>query len=46
LATRVTRIISVKKTLSIPEWLNLKAKKAGVNFLKILREALENVLTK
>lgn len=31
---------AVKKTLSIPSWLNAKAEKAGVNFSQILQEAL------
>lgn len=31
---------SVKKTLSIPEWLNERAEKIGVNFSKTLQEAL------
>ncbi|MBP3297732.1 MAG: DNA/RNA nuclease SfsA [Lachnospiraceae bacterium] len=35
---------SVKKTLSIPEWLNTKAEEAGVNFSKVLQEALKEKL--
>ncbi len=31
---------AVKKTLSIPEWLNEAAIKAGVNFSQVLQEAL------
>lgn len=31
---------AVKKTLSIPEWLNEEAMKMGVNFSQILQEAL------
>lgn len=31
---------AVKKTLSIPEWLNEEAVKMGVNFSQILQEAL------
>ena len=31
---------AVKKTLSIPSWLNVKAMKAGVNFSQVLQEAL------
>ncbi|EEG48243.1 type II toxin-antitoxin system HicB family antitoxin [Blautia hydrogenotrophica] len=31
---------AVKKTLSIPEWLNDAAIKAGVNFSQVLQEAL------
>lgn len=30
----------VKKTLSIPTWLNLEAEHRGINFSKVLREAL------
>ena len=31
---------AVKKTLSIPSWLNSKALKAGLNFSQVLQEAL------
>lgn len=31
---------AVKKTLSIPEWLNEAAIKAGINFSQVLQEAL------
>ena len=31
---------SVKKTLTIPEWLNEAASEAGVNFSQVLQEAL------
>ena len=31
---------AVKKTLSIPEWLNEEAMKKGVNFSQVLQEAL------
>ena len=31
---------AVKKTLSIPAWLNAKAIKAGVNFSQVLQDAL------
>lgn len=31
---------AVKKTLSIPEWLNEAAMKAGINFSQVLQEAL------
>lgn len=31
---------SVKKTLTIPEWLNNSAKDAGINFSQVLQEAL------
>ncbi len=32
---------AVKKTLSIPEWLNEAAVKAGINFSQVLQEALK-----
>lgn len=35
---------AVKKTLSIPSWLNTQAEIAGVNFSGILQEALKNYL--
>ncbi len=35
---------SVKKTLSIPEWLNTRAEEAGMNFSKVLQEALKEKL--
>lgn len=35
---------AVKKTLSIPSWLNAKAEKAGLNFSQVLQEALCNKL--
>ncbi len=35
---------AVKKTLSIPEWLNEKAMAAGVNFSQVLQEALKERL--
>lgn len=35
---------AVKKTLTIPSWLNAKAEEAGINFSQVLREALENRL--
>lgn len=31
---------AVKKTLTIPEWLNAAATKAGINFSQVLQEAL------
>ena len=34
----------VKKTLSIPAWLNAEAEKAGVNFSQILQNGLKNYL--
>ena len=35
---------AVKKTLSIPGWLNVLAEKAGVNFSQILQDALKEYL--
>ena len=35
---------AVKKTLSIPEWLNEKAIEAGLNFSQVLQEALKTKL--
>ena len=35
---------AVKKTLSIPQWLNDKAIKANINFSQVLQEALINKL--
>ncbi|ADY57327.1 Uncharacterized protein family UPF0150 [Syntrophobotulus glycolicus DSM 8271] len=35
---------AVKKTLSIPSWLNVQAEKAGVNFSAILQEGLKEHL--
>lgn len=35
---------AVKKTLSIPEWLNEKAMDAGLNFSQVLQEALKERL--
>ena len=32
---------SVKKTLTIPAWLNERAEAEGINFSAVLREALE-----
>lgn len=32
---------AVKKTLSIPSWLNYEAEKAGINFSQTLQEALK-----
>ena len=31
---------AIKKTLTIPEWLNIEAEKAGVNFSAVLADAL------
>ncbi|MDD4564722.1 MAG: hypothetical protein PHE79_04520 [Eubacteriales bacterium] len=35
---------SVKKTLSIPSWLNVEAEKAGINFSATLQKALKEKL--
>lgn len=35
---------AVKKTLTIPSWLNAQGEKAGVNFSQILQDALKNHL--
>ena len=35
---------AVKKTLTIPEWLNEEASALGVNFSQVLQEALMNIL--
>lgn len=35
---------AVKKTLTIPEWLNRAATKQHINFSQVLQEALENKL--
>lgn len=35
---------SVKKTLTIPEWLNVMAEKSNVNFSQVLQEALKEKL--
>lgn len=35
---------SVKKNCTIPYWLNVEAEKAGINFSKVLQEALQNIL--
>ncbi len=37
---------SVKKTLSIPEWLNRRAEKVGINFSQALQETLLNKIVK
>ena len=41
---RQTHSKAIKKTLTIPEWLNKKAMKANINFSQILQEALKNKL--
>ncbi|HAG68876.1 MAG TPA: HicB family protein [Lachnospiraceae bacterium] len=35
---------AVKKTLTIPEWLNTRAVEAGINFSQVLQEALKEKL--
>ena len=35
---------AVKKTLSIPAWLNKKAEAAGINFSQVLQDALRNAI--
>ncbi|HML37374.1 MAG TPA: type II toxin-antitoxin system HicB family antitoxin [Bacillota bacterium] len=35
---------AVKKTLSIPSWLNVEAEKAGINFSAVLQSALKEQL--
>ncbi len=35
---------SIKKTLSIPEWLNYEATANGINFSQVLQDALKSVL--
>jgi len=35
---------AIKKTLTLPNWLNTKAEKAGVNFSQVLQEALKERL--
>lgn len=37
---------AVKKTLTIPEWLNEEAVKANLNFSQVLQEALQQKLNK
>lgn len=35
---------AVKKNCTIPYWLNVEAEKAGINYSKVLQDALMNVL--
>ncbi len=35
---------AIKKTLTIPEWLNEKAESMGVNFSKVLQDALVKII--
>ena len=37
---------SVKKNCTIPYWLNVEAEKAGINFSKVLQDALQETLSK
>ena len=37
---------SIKKTLTIPEWLNKRAEKIGINFSQVLQESLLNKIVK
>lgn len=37
---------AVKKNCTIPYWLNVEAEKAGINYSKVLQEALMNILGK
>lgn len=37
---------SVKKTLTIPEWLNKRAEKVGINFSQALQEILLSKIVK
>lgn len=41
---KATKVRMVKKTLTIPEWLNNLAEEQGINFSKVLRNALANQL--
>jgi len=34
----------VKKTLSIPSWINIEAERAGVNFSQVLQNSLKDLL--
>ncbi|MDR2606241.1 MAG: type II toxin-antitoxin system HicB family antitoxin [Oscillospiraceae bacterium] len=38
------RTKSVKKTLTIPQWLNVEAERAGVNFSLVLQNGLKELL--
>ncbi len=41
---RIEDLRSVKKNCTLPAWLNYKAEKAGVNFSKLLQEAIKQEL--
>jgi predicted RNase H-like HicB family nuclease len=36
---------AIRKNVTIPNWLNTKAEKAGINFSQVLKDALENLLS-
>jgi antitoxin HicB len=38
------KVKSVKKTLTIPAWLNQKAEAAGINFSQVLQKALQEAI--
>ena len=44
LARREVQNASVKKTLTIPQWLNALAEREHVNFSQVLQSALKEVL--
>ncbi|MEN6356031.1 MAG: type II toxin-antitoxin system HicB family antitoxin [Armatimonadota bacterium] len=44
LIRRRIKPVYVKKTLTIPEWLNKKASEKGINFSQLLQEALREKL--
>lgn len=35
---------AIKKTLTLPSWLNTKAEKAGINFSQVLQDALKKLV--
>jgi hypothetical protein len=37
-------MLVIKKTLTIPAWLNLEAERAGVNFSQVLQNGLKEYL--
>lgn len=41
---RVNESRAVKKTLTIPSWLNVQAEKAGINFSQVLQNAIKDQL--
>lgn len=41
---RVNESRAVKKTLTIPSWLNVQAERAGINFSQVLKNALKDQL--